>query len=207
MQSCGNYVLQEFLEKLIAEIRRESDRFSVKNLPFIIAPIWQNFKVDYKKYDEFANDLMTHDYHIIFEDLTGDWFHSKFSVYFYDKLYPLKEADFCYYFWISYDSRHWGYCECKPEDPDYREDKGCCGHGCDWNAPRFDMQKAYYVSTASWNGDEHDYWDFEDSFFKDDDELRKEKEEADRKQKIVDIKKSIEELQSRLKVLEEIRSE
>lgn len=207
MQSCGNYVLDEFLEKLITEIKRESDRFTAKDIPYIIAPIWQDFKSNYEKYIEFVNDLGKYDYCIVFEDLPDEYIHSKLSVNFYNCTRPFNKVDFCYYFWISYDSRHWGYCECNPGDFDYREDKRCCGHGCDWDAPRFDMQKAYYVSTASWNGDEHDYWDFEDSFFKDDDELRKEKEEADRKQEIVDIKKSIENLQFQLKVLEEARSE
>ena len=90
-----------------------------------------------------------------------------------------------YYYRIcfSYDKRDWGYCECTPDMEDYREDKKCCGHGCDASFCSFSLHKINNIMSDSWHGDEHDYWDFEDKFYMDDKELadKKNKEETERK--------------------------
>lgn len=105
---------------------------------------------------------------------------------------------------FSYDERNWGYCQCSPGDPDYREDKHCCGHGCDWEAPSVEVRKSFLVSNHSWSGDEHDYWDFEDKFYADDKEENKKKLLAEREYKIKNLKETIENAQKELKKLENL---
>lgn len=85
---------------------------------------------------------------------------------------------------------------------DYREDKHCCGYGCDWWAPAFEIRKSYIMGRHSWDGDEHDYWDFEDDFYKDDKELADKKAEEDRLIKIKELKNQIETASKKLAELE-----
>jgi hypothetical protein len=40
---------------------------------------------------------------------------------------------------------------------DYREDKHCCGHGCDCTFCSFALYKVMHVGGDVWEGDEHDY--------------------------------------------------
>ena len=121
-----------------------------------------------------------------------------------DNLKCVEEADFRYEITFSYDERNWGYCECSLGDPDYREDKHCCGHGCDWDAPSVEVRKSFLVSNHSWSGDEHDYWDFEETFYDNDKEENEKKMLAERKYKINSLKATIENAQKRLKELENL---
>lgn len=58
-----------------------------------------------------------------------------------------------------------GYCRCEPDDPDYRPDKGCCGHRCDWNVPMIRIfRNEEIVYSYMWKGDESSFWDFEDKW-------------------------------------------
>ena len=96
------------------------------------------------------------------------------------------------------DDRSWGYCTCTNEDQDYREDKDCCGHGCDWTAPTISIKKIISLGNNGWTGDEHDYWDFEDNFYKSNDELAKGKEEQEKLDRIEYIETTIDELKNEL---------
>ena len=105
---------------------------------------------------------------------------------------------------FSYDERNLRYCECSPGDLDYREDKHCCGHGCDWEASKIEVRKSILVSRCSWDGDEHDYWDFEDEFYADDKEENEKKKLAEREYKIRELKETIENAQKELEKLENL---
>ena len=94
-----------------------------------------------------------------------------------------------------------GYCECQPGDDDYNEDRQCCGHSCDWDAPAVTVYKCYDVDDGVWNGDEHDYWDFEDAFYKDDLELKAHIEEEAKRQRIKELEKQITSYQNDLNML------
>ena len=98
-----------------------------------------------------------------------------------------------YYYRIcfSYDERDWGYCECTPDMEDYREDKKCCGHGCDASFCSFSLHKINNIMSDSWHGDEHDYWDFEDKFYMDDKELADKKNKEETERKIRELQKRI----------------
>lgn len=116
----------------------------------------------------------------------------------------MEVLDFEYEIVFDYDERNWGYCECNPSDLDYREDKHCCGHGCDWDAPSIKVRKSFLISEHSWSGDEHDYWDFEDKFYADDKEENEKKLLAEREYKIKSLKETIENAQKELKKLENL---
>ena len=123
----------------------------------------------------------------------------KAIVTFYDS----KEVkDFQYEINFIYNQRDWGYCQCTPDMKDYREDKHCCGHGCDWWAPSFEIKKSYLMNRYSWNGDEHDYWGFEDEFYMSDKELADKKEKEDRERQIEELRNRIESNQKKLAELE-----
>ena len=85
---------------------------------------------------------------------------------------------------------------------DYREDKHCCGHGCDATFCEFSLHKVLHITSGSWYGDEHDYWEFEDEFYTSDKELADKKAEEDKSRMIEELKNRIEADQKRLDELE-----
>ena len=93
------------------------------------------------------------------------------------------------------DERHWGFCQCSAGDEDYDERHSCCGHDCDWTAPAYSIEKVIDLGRKEWEGDEHDYWDFEDKFYNIDE---KEKQEKQKQAKINSLKNQIEDLKKEL---------
>lgn len=85
---------------------------------------------------------------------------------------------------------------------DYREDKHCCGHGCDASFCSFSLHKIVNLGGDTWHGDEHDYWEFEDDFYKTDKELGEKKAEEDKVRMIRNLKETIEEATKKLAELE-----
>lgn len=192
MLNCKSKVIQDFFKILVKELKQENayrnnhclkykeDNKERLDIPFIIAPLWQELNKEYssnlpecKYYEEFKYDLEKHsNYSVnVLPTPEDDYYtYCKISVDLYDE--DVKYA-YSYEFEFTYDQRYYGYCMCTPDMEDYREDKCCCGHGCDWDAPSFTMKQVQYICRKSWNGDEHSYWDFEDEFYKND---REEKE-------------------------------
>lgn len=64
------------------------------------------------------------------------------------------------------DERPWGYCTCTPEDEGYNEDHGCCGDGCDWTAPRFEVSLVTDLCYGAYKGQERDLWADEEKWKK-----------------------------------------
>ena len=204
MQYCGNAIGQKFLENLakeMAEWNEMDERDNTVLVPFYIAALWNQFKFHGEKYTEFFDDVKDESFYQIVPSECGDIY----SVTLWDKNDPSHRQDVWldeqmilpkfknYYYEIhfSYEERYWGYCECQPGDKDYNEDHQCCGHVCDWDAPVVAVYKCYDVDNGVWNGDEHDYWDFEDVFYKDDLELKARIEEEAKRQRIKDLEKQI----------------
>lgn len=211
MRYCKNETLQKFVEKLVKEIKFENNRRQPNgkplNIPFLISVLCQAFNSYENTYSEFILDIEnSSDYDIVIEETSNDYNGiCKIIIYFYlgkDENDFDKEANFKYDLEFAYDEKYYGYCECRPNDRDYREDKGCCGHDCDWNAPEFEMRKSIFVANQSWIGDEHDYWNFEDEFYLDDKEENERKAREERGNKIKYLKKTIENAQKELKELE-----
>ena len=217
MKRLQNGTLQNFIDAFIKELKRENeDReyHSIKklNIPFILSSLYQSFSNNPNSYKEFISDLeMYSDYNITIDDSKNDYngiidieislikYQDGDYNYYQDYDYPSYNYRICF----SYDERNWGYCKCTPDMEDYREDKKCCGHGCDASFCSFSLHKINNIMSDSWHGDEHDYWDFEDKFYMDDKELadKKNKEETERKirelqERISEEKKKLAELTS-----------
>lgn len=203
MHKLQNDTLQRFLDYFIEELKRTNeDRklYDIKELdiPFIISSLWQSFKNSPDKYKDFISDLEEwSDYNIGINESQNDYndiidVTVNLANYkdFEDSENWYPEHD--YKFEFTYDARNWGYCECTPDMPDYREDKHCCGHGCDASFCSFELHKVLHVMEDTWHGDEYDYWDFEDEFYASDKELADKKAEEDRAMTIKKLKEQIE---------------
>ena len=203
MQYCGNAIGQKFLDNLAREIAdwNEANKPNPNTyeapVPFYISALWNQFKFHSEKYKEFFEDVKNEYSYQIIPNEYGDMYMvnlwSKTNQYedFDEWLTPPDFKNYHYEFHFSYEERYLGYCECQPGDEDYNEDYQCCGHGCDWNAPAVRVYKCYDVDNGVWNGDEHDYWDFEDAFYKDDLELKARIEEEAKLQRIKELEKQI----------------
>ena len=212
MKYSDNITIQKFIEQLIDVLKYENTYREPNgkklDIPFLVSVLWQDLTNNYECYNEFCSDLRDCDNYdiVIGED---NYCICKVNVFLYndtenDNWKCVEESDFRYEITFSYDERNWGYCQCSPGDPDYREDKHCCGHGCDWEAPSVEVRKSFLVSNHSWHGDEHDYWDFEDKFYANDKEEKQKKLLVEREYKIRNLKETIENAKKELKKLENL---
>ena len=213
MKYSDNITIQKFIEQLVDVLKYENTYREPNgkklDISFLIAGLWQDLIDNYTLYNEFCSDLRDCDnYDIVIED--DSYCICKVNVFLYnetasnDNWIGVEESNFRYEITFNYDERNWGYCECSPCDPDYREDKHCCGHGCDWDVPSIEVRKSFLVSNHSWSGDEHDYWEFEDKFYESDNEEKQKKLLAEREYKIKNLKETIENAQKELKELENL---
>ena len=219
MQKLENNILQKFLDEFITELKTKNEESKSKkkcelNIPFIISSIYQNFRDGVDEFHSFIEDLSTYsDYTISISDSQNDYngiidvdinlvkySTSDYERYFRDYTHP----DYDYRLCFTYDSRDCGYCECTPDMPDYREDKHCCGHECDAVFCSFSLYQVLRITSGSWEGDEHDYWEFEDEFYISEKELADKKEKEDRERLITELKNRIEADQKRLAELESL---
>ena len=216
MQKLENYTLQKFLERLKDDLESENenreyenlsedDKYSILNIPFLISSLWEAFRAEPNTYSDFIECLnKAYDYQILITEPDNDYYgicKAIISFCVSDDMCDGVE-DYQYEINFNYDPRDWGYCECTSDMKDYREDKHCCGHGCDWWAPAFEMRKNFSVSNHKWHGDEHDYWEFEDEFYASDKELAEKKAEEDKAKMIKELKSRIEADSKKLAELE-----
>jgi len=212
-----NNVLQRFMFELIEVLKEYNETTNTHtakllNIPFIISTLYQNFSEKADKYDEFIQDLCLYpDYNFLILDSQNDY-SGIIDVEINLVKYPDEEneqyymnshsSNYDYKFCFTYDTRDYGYCQSTPDMPDYREDKQCCGHGCDAAFCKFSLHKVLHIVSGTWEDDEHDYWDFEDEFYLSDKELAEKKEKEDREREIEELKNRIEMYQKRLAELE-----
>lgn len=213
MQKLENNTLQNFLERFIDTLKDENENnFDLGeenndlDIPFIVSSLYQSFKNDTSDYTEFISDLEHYpDYGICVEESRNDY-SGIIDAYIYLSEYKSDDEEdmpnYDYLLSFTYDFRDYGYCECTPDMEGYREDKKCCGHGCDAAFCEFLLQKISYIKRYSWNGDEHAYWDFEDEFYAGDKELEEKKAKEDKERKIRNLKETIEEVTKKLAELE-----
>lgn len=210
MQNCGNETLQSFVEKLVETITDcdngyDEDVIVKKDMiPFVVSSLWQSFRAEPSTFKEFIKDLEKYaEYQIHIIRPTNDYYGiCDLQIYLYDSWSNITQ-DFSYQIQVYYDPRDLGYCECTLDMKDYREDKHCCGHGCDWWAPSFSLHKVMDVYQHTWDGDEHDFWDFEDDFYKSEFDLEEQKKKLDREYEIKQIQERMKADEQRLKELME----
>lgn len=211
MQTCNNKILDKLLNSIVTELKRNDDIVKPNRIPFTVAALWQCFRAESETFKELISDLESYpDYGIIVENSQNDYngiCDIKIILCEYIDcgedygMYDYNYADYHYVINIEDDERMWGYCECTPDMEDYREDKKCCGHGCDWDAPSFKLHKVYEVVKHSWSGDEHAYWEFEDKFYMSESELNEQNEREMREYEIKRLKETVEDAQKRLREL------
>ena len=191
-------VIDEFIKRLTDVLIYKNNNgmnFCI-DIPFIIAPLKQNLSQE--KYKDFIDSLSNYDYLISYEhDEDNEYINDSIDIDFYQE-YQNEQENFSYKIEFINNDRYLGYCECKQEGEGYRKDKDCCGYKCDWTAPSFSMEKTIFLGKNSWNGSQHDYWDFEDNFYNINVELDKEKKEKERNDRIKYINNQIEKLQNEL---------
>lgn len=217
MRKLENNILQRFLDRFVECLKSEVGCNTLKNdqldIPFIISSLYQSFEKHTDVFQEFIQDLCLYpDYNISILDSQNDY-NGLIDVEINLVKYPDDEENeqwymdghspnYDYKLCFIYDTRDYGYCECTPDMRDYREDKQCCGHGCDAAFCEFSLYKVLHIASGSWEGDEHDYWEFEDEFYLSDKELSDKKEKEDREREIEVLRNRIEADQKRLAELE-----
>lgn len=215
MKKLENDILQGFLERLIEELKEENDERSICceekdkiNIPFIVSSLYQSFDENADKYEDFIQDLCLYpDYNFCFLGSQSYYngildveinlvnYHGEANEQYYTQG---DSPNYNYKICFTYDQRDYRYCQCTPDMPDYREDKHCCGHGCDATFCAFSLHKVLNILSHSWNGDSHDYWEFEDEFYLSDKALADKKREEDKSREIAELKNIIEDSQKRL---------
>lgn len=210
MENLNNLTLQKFIDNLIKnlkeenEIRKSKTRLQELDIPFIISTLYQDFEENVDNYKEFVNDLnYYYDYNIDVFESQNEWngiIDIAISLVRYtdDKYDNYDYPEYNYKIEFEMESRDWGYCECTPDMKDYREDKKCCGHGCDAAFCEFNLYKVNKIIHGVWKGDEHDYWDFEDNFYMSDEELFLDKQKKEREAEIKMLKENIDKYNKRL---------
>lgn len=201
---CGNAAAQIFLNKLADEMKTSNEMYIQEkeypiDIPFYISILWQRIKDYPEKYETFLKDITYERNYEIYQKTSCDpsiWMVKIFKTFdeYLEESEVNKNCEVIKYEYeinFSFDERYWGYCECEPDDKDYREDHKCCGHGCDWTAPTVSIFKCYKYDSGEWEGDEHNYWDFEDSFYKDVLEEKARKEEEEKRLRIEELEKQI----------------
>lgn len=218
MQKLENSTLQKLIDEIVEALKYEKERGVLKNdqldIPFIISALYQSFKNKTDKYENLINDLSRYcDYNIEITESKNDYngiIDVGINLVKWEEVNEYGDAcidtyecpDYDYEIRFTYDERDWGYCECTPDMPDYREDKQCCGHGCDATFCEFELFKVTKIIRDSWHSDEHAYWEFEDDFYADDEELADKKSEEDKAKMIKILKETIEEATKKLAELE-----
>lgn len=208
---------EKFIRDLIDELNDINDH-AVKfngespkvDVPYVISVIDQQLD----KCTEFLEDISKNTYCIngFDEDTTGGYTNGRIRILIEkdDK----KESDlttgvyynycyynYCYYINFLYDDRMWGYCQCTPEDEGYNEKHDCCGNSCDWHAPSFRIEKVITIDSGSWDGQQKDYWKYEEQFLVNEQNKNVEVEKFEREQKRKNLENQIKKLQEELSEL------
>lgn len=165
--------------------------------------IWKTYGYYYTieqhqdKLSNVINDCEKYDFNFHYEeDKTEGYTNGKITVYFYNDC--VEDVNYHYEIELLYDERYWGYCECKPEDEGYNEEKQCCGCGCDWIAPRVEINKIESLARFSFDGYARDMWKLEEQWNKEFGQIQE-----DKKKKLIDeIDQEIERLLQRKAKLE-----
>lgn len=217
MKKLKDLVLQKFIDKLVEELKSENryikeyDKGVLYDIPYIISPLYYHFYSHPERFANLISDLKEYpDYHFYIEksnDLNYDvcvvkCILTKYENYSEDHRRDEVYAKYEYLFNFFNEERMWGFCDCTTDMKDYREDKQCCGHGCDAIFCGVKMEKVISLGQYLWDSDEHEYWEFEDSFYLDESELAAKKEERDKEYKIEYLKDLIENATKELAELE-----
>lgn len=175
------------------------------DIPFMIAALDQHLSNE--EYIKLLCDIDKYDYMVQYIEADSEDYYSdgSISIQLAEKnnngeeyYYVDRVLDYEYKINFHHDERMWGYCQCTKDYPDYDARYDCCGHGCDWTAPAFSVEKIIHIGYNSFDGDEHDFWDYEDKF---NNITQKDKEEAEKQSKIKRLLEEKERIEKELESL------
>lgn len=198
-----------FIENLVKELNSiNEDRVYHDKYPLDVCYMVSAIDQHIEECKEFIDDISNNTYCIngYDEDNSDGYTDGKIRILI-EKPEEQKESErmmdafynYSYYIEFLHDDRYWGYCQCDSDDVNYNENHKCCGMGCDWTAPRFNLTKEIDMGCNSWTGQEKDYWEYEDNFNNNDKNKKEEVEKFIKEQRIKRIKVEIENLQKELK--------
>ncbi|WP_143322849.1 hypothetical protein [Clostridium sp. HBUAS56010] len=203
----NDYLKQDLISRITKCLKEENERNSPDsdwtplNVPFMLAPLMQVMENNpLKELEDHLKEWSIFDVNYCKDEADG-YGNGFINISFYKTQSNKTYADFSditYVINFNIDDRPWGYCQCLPTDEDYREDKQCCGHGCDWYAPGVSIKKVTNIISHNWKGDEHDFWEFEDSFYKVNEDLEAVKLEKERAARKKFLEENILEMQKEL---------
>jgi len=198
-------IKEKFIQDLIKELNNINYHEVIKyegnktpiDVPYVISVIDQQIE----NYKEFMDDITNYTYYInnYERDNTEGYTNGKIKI-----LIENTENDTCYYYYFIeflYDQRHWGYCQCTPEDKDYNSKYDCCGNGCDFVAPAFRLIKKLDFGYSVWEGREKDYWTYKEQFEANEQNKNTDVEKFRNEQKKQELENRIKKLQVELEVL------
>lgn len=202
--------MKKFIKRLIEELKEENKRIAKGfasgkeiNIPFILVPLEQHLH----KVTEFKNDITMHKYEIrYFEDTTGGYTNGYVDVMIKNPQSKDKHDEFYDYYYrinLLFETANLFECDCTQDMEWYREDKDCCGDGCLWDSPSFEVEKIYHIGKHTFEGKEKDYWDYEESYYKKDEEALKAKAEREAREKIDKLTTQIAKMNKELVLLQE----
>lgn len=205
-------IKEKFIKDLISELNDANERqLDYENkrtidVCYVVSVIDQQLE-DCK---EFLEDITKNAYHIngYDEDTSGGYTNGKIRILI-EKPDSEKESnymvdayyDYCYYIEFTKDERSWGYCQCSSGDIGYNADHDCCGSGCDWTAPSFNIEKSICLGGGMWNGQAKDYWKYKDKFNLNEQNKNNEVEKFKLKQRKESLQNQIAELKIELEKL------
>ena len=209
-----NNVKEDLIKRIVDELKRVNEDKEYRgerelDIPFMIAPLSQSLE----QFDSLIKDLEEHTYYgvtyiepeqenyysngaieITLEKNDNELSEDEKHIKEHDE-YSYFPTDYSYKINFGTDERYWGFCQCSEGEEDYDERQSYYGHDCDQTAPEKKKKKVIDLGRKNWEGDEHDYWNFEDKFYN---VNEKEKQEQQKQAKINRIKNQIEDLKKEL---------
>lgn len=208
-------IKETFIKNLIEELNDYNQRSRIPydqsslDVYYIVSVVDQQIE----NCKEFMEDITNHNYRFngYTEDITQGYTNGSIEILI-EKLEEEKESEYmvdAYYNYsykieFTYDERNWGYCQCSHEDKGYDKEHGCCGMGCDWDAPSFRLTKEINLNCESWVGQEKDYWEYEKQFKANQENKNIEVEKYEKERKRQYLLESISQLQEQLAELNEV---
>lgn len=194
-------MVKELLERIEEEIKNHNEGIrgwlsneneSEIDIPYSLIVLEQHLSDD--KYKELHNDLKNNEWDVFFKESNEHYINGRLDV-----IFDNEEINYHYTINLGNEPRMWGYCDCSEDDADYDYRYRCCGHGCDWTAPKFNIIKETYLGACSFNGDEHDYWDYKDKY---NNVTLVDKEQQEKESKLKRLKEEMVRIQAEIECLE-----
>lgn len=163
----------------------------IQNLPQYACEYYHTALQHQDKLQELIDLCEKHEFGFYYYEPEEDEYYGQGQInVWFDGDFGDKLPEFNYKLNLSWDQRHWGYCECEPTDKFYNPEHKCCGMGCDASFAEITLVKSK-DTVFSFNSQKRDLWALQAQW------NGQGKDEYERKQKeaqLENLNKMIEEL-------------